>query len=294
MKSSKRLGRGLNALIPTENSTAVDGKTNTIQELDVQLIESDPHQPRTTFEEGPLEELKSSIEEKGVIQPILVRPMKNGKYQIVYGERRFRATCELGLKRIPAQIKQLDSDEDILLHQLIENMQRENLNPMDQAKGFQEAITKYDLTQEEIAKKVGKDRTTVANALRLLKLAKVIQGSLRKGEIKEGHARAIVSINDEKGQIQIWKKTVKGSLSVRQVEQLVKKNQKEKEEQQNTATASKTRKSSFVTKMESRLREKFGTQVKIRKRKERGTIEISFYSTEDFNRLMDIFDQIKY
>lgn len=294
MKSSKRLGRGLEALIPTQSSTDGNLKATNIHELDVLSIEANPSQPRTTFEKGPLEELKNSIKEKGVIQPILVRPIKNGKYQIVYGERRFRATCELGLKTIPAQIKQMDSDRDILLHQLIENMQRENLNPIEQAKGFQEAITQYHLTQEEVAKQVGKDRTTVANALRLLKLPNVIQESLRKDEIKEGHARAIVSISDDKVQKQIWKKTLKGSLSVRAVEQLVKKHQNKQNEQQSTKDPARSRKSPYVRKAESKLREKFGTHVKIRTRRERGTIEISFYSMEDFNRLMDIFDQIKY
>lgn len=290
----KRLGRGLNALIPSDSPSDGSDKTVESQEIDVALIETNPRQPRIIFNQVSFQELKDSIKQNGVLQPILVRPMGNGKYQVVAGERRFKASCELGLKTIPARIKEVDNEEEILLLQLIENMQREDLNPIEQAKGYQRLIEGFKFTQEEAAKRVSKDRTTISNTLRLLKLPVEIQESLQHGEIKEGHARAILGVSEQRIQKEIWKKTIKSSLSVRKVEQLVKKYQQKQTPDQGVETTKKSRKSAFVSRMESKLREKFGTQVKIRKRNETGSIEISFYSMEDFQRLMDIFDQIKF
>lgn len=291
---SKRLGRGLNALIPSESPTDGDIKGSDSQEIDVVSIETNPRQPRVVFNQITFQELKNSIEQNGVLQPILVRPINNGKYQVVAGERRFKATCELGLKTIPARIKEIDTEEEVLQIQIIENVQRDDLNPIDLANGYQRLIEEFNLTQEETAKKVGKDRTTISNTLRLLKLPTDIQTSLQQGKIKEGHARALLAIPDPKIQKEIWRKTLKHSMSVRKVEQLVKKYQTKQTGDQDVETSTKPRKSTFISRMESKLREKFGTQVKIRKRKEAGSIEISFYSPEDFQRLMDIFDQIKY
>lgn len=290
---SKRLGRGLNALIPTDDSSEGNGQVVDSQQLNVALIEVSPRQPRVVFNQVSFQELKDSIEQNGVLQPILVRPLNNGKFQIVAGERRFKASCELGLKTIPARIKEIESDEEVLRLQIIENVQREDLNPIDLANGYQRLIEEFNLTQEETAKQVGKDRTTISNTLRLLKLPKDIQESLQHGKIKEGHARAILGIGEPRIQKEIWKKTIKNSLSVRKVEQLVKKYQQKQNSESNVETT-KSRRSAFISRMESKLREKFGTQVKIRKRKETGSIEISFYSMEDFQRLMDIFDQIKF
>jgi len=294
MKSNKRLGRGLNALIPDQSQNDGAPKARDVQEIDIASIEVNPFQPRIFHNQVAFQELMDSIKENGILQPILVSPVGNGRYRIIAGERRFRAATELGLKHVPVFIKDVETKEDMLELALIENVQREHLNPIDLARGYQSLIEECKLTQEEVAKKIGKDRATIANIIRLLKLPKEIQTSLQEGHIKEGHARALLATSNNKAQKDIWKKTVKNSLSVRRVEQLVKKHQKKLEGNESAQVEKKSRKSAFVTKMEGKLREKFGTQVKIRKRKETGTIEISFYSMEDFQRIMDIVDQIKF
>ncbi|RMI04898.1 MAG: ParB/RepB/Spo0J family partition protein [Calditrichaeota bacterium] len=291
MKNRQHLGKGLHALIPSAVTTD-EIPSEAIQEIDVALIEPNPFQPRINFDEDSLEELKQSIKEKGVIQPILVRPLEDGRYQLVAGERRLRAVISLGMRQIPAFIREVTTDEEMLEIALIENVQREHLNPIDLAKGYQRLIDECGLTQDEVAKKIGKNRATVANIIRLLKLPEKIQESLRNGEIREGHARALLGVDDPKIQEKIWKKAVKDSLSVRSVEQLVRKAmQKEKEE---PARPTRKRKPHYVTRAENVLREKLGTQVRVRTRKGGGTIEITFYSPEDLGRLMEIFDQIKF
>lgn len=292
MKGKTRLGKGLHALIPSaieENHGAVSEST---QELDVAIIDPNPFQPRIFFSEESFDELKKSIQEKGVIQPILVRPTDNGRYEVVAGERRLRATIELGIKMIPAYVKEITTDEEMLEIAIIENVQREQLNPIDLARGYQQLIDECGLTQEEVAKKIGKDRTTVANIIRCLKLPENIQESLQEGEIKEGHARALLRISDTKVQEKVWRRAVKEGLSVRNVEQLARKFE-EKTKVQSIKPA-RRRKSAYVNKVETKLREKLGTQVKLRTRKEGGSIEIAFYSGEDLERLLDIFDQIKF
>jgi len=292
MKTKSRLGRGINALIPTyEDQPKEVRRDGGTFEIDVNLIDANPFQPRVIFDSQALDELKASIQEKGIIQPIIVRSIKNGRYQIIAGERRYRAAVEIGMKKVPCQVKAIDSDEEMLELALIENVQREHLNPIDLAMGYQRLIEECNLTQEDVARKIGKDRSTITNILRLLKLPTKIQNSIRKGEIKEGHARALLSISDPDIQEEVWKKAVKQGLSVRRVEQLAKRYQERPERV--ISDVPKSRKSVFIAKLESRLREKLGTQVKIRPRKEGGTIEVSFYSPEDLERLMDLFDQIK-
>lgn len=292
MKGKVRLGKGLNALIPSAETPgtagAVDGP---IQELDVNLIEPNPFQPRLNWDADSLDDLKKSIEEKGVIQPILVRPLDDGRFQLVAGERRLRASLELGIPRIPAFIKNITSDEDMLEIALIENVQREHLNPIDLALGYQRLIDECQLTQEEVAKKIGKDRTTITNVIRLLKLPRKIQESLARAEIREGHARALLRVSDPKAQEKVWKRAVKDGLSVRSVEQLARKAEEQGKSQ---PAVLQRRKPAYLTKMENTLREKLGTQVKIHTRKDGGGIEISFYSQEDLERLMDIFNRITY
>jgi len=292
MKNKSHLGKGIHALlsIPVEDLAVANGEA--LKELDVNLIVPNPFQPRISFDNEALEELKRSIEEKGVIQPILVTPINNGGYQLVAGERRLRATKGLGIKTIPAYIKEITSDEELLEIALIENVQREQLNPVDLARGYQQLIDDCGLTQEDVAKKIGKNRTTVSNVIRLLKLPEKIQKSLEQGEIREGHARALLRISEPKEQGKIWQKTVKDSLSVRSVEQLARKF--EGKTKPAFPKTTQTRKPAYLNKLESNFREKFGTQVKIRPRKDGGTIEIVFYSNEDLQRLIDIFDQIKF
>jgi len=291
MKSKARLGKGLEALIPASSTDDLSKPQSAISELDVALIEANPFQPRIIFEEESFQDLKKSIKEKGVIQPILVRAIDGGRYQVVAGERRLRASLDLGIKQIPAYVKQIDTDEEMLEIALIENVQREHLNPIDLGLGYQRLIDECGLTQEEVAKKIGKDRTTVANAIRLMKLPPKIQESLRHGEIREGHARALLGVSDKKNQERIWLKTIKEALSVRSVEQLVRKSSDKHRAKADKAVNS--RKSSYLAKSEDKLREKLGTMVKIRPKKEGGTIEIVFYSSEDMERLMDIFEGIK-
>jgi len=294
MRRKERLGKGLQALIPAatveENHTL---PAESIQELDVAQIDPNPFQPRISFSEESFEELKNSIREKGIIQPILVRPAEDGRYQVVAGERRLRASIEVGIRSIPAYIKEITTDEEMLEIAIIENVQREQLNPIDLAKGYQLLIDECGLTQEDVAKKIGKNRTTVANIIRCLKLPEKIQESLRQGDIKEGHARALLRITDPQVQEKVWRRAIKESLSVRVVELLAQKFE-------NGAappppkTPTTPRKSAYINKVESKLREKLGTQVKLRTRKEGGSIEISFYSGEDLERLLDIFEQIKF
>lgn len=290
MKARAHLGKGIHALIPS-NDAAPGAVSDTITELDVALIDPNPFQPRVVFGAESFEDLKRSIEEKGIIQPILVRPVEDSRYQVVAGERRLRAAIALGIKEIPSYLKNIDSDEEMLEIALIENVQREDFNPIDLGKGYQRLIDECDLTQEEVAKKIGKDRTTVSNLIRLLKLPDKIQESLRHGQIKEGHARALLGTSNSRVQESIWRKTVKESLSVRSVESLVRK--AEQKGKAGTEPKVSARKSVHITKKESRLREKLGTQVKIRTRKGGGSIEVAFYSAEDLERLMDILDGIK-
>ncbi len=293
MKTKKRLGKGLQALIPTEVDHSPPGdESSASQEIDIAFIEPNPFQPRMVSDDASFEELKESIRENGILQPILVRSIGGGRYQVVAGERRFRAAMELGLKTVPVFIKDGLSDQEVMEFALVENVQRENLNPIDLAKGYQRLIEECGLTQEEVAKKIGKDRATVANIIRLLRLPRSIQESLQRGEIKEGHARALLGASDPAVQEKIWRRTVREALSVRQVEQLVRKHQPDTPPKMPKRTSS--HKPAYVARLESELREKLGTQVKIHVRREGGTVEISFYSREDLQRLMDIFNQIKF
>lgn len=292
MKNKMRLGKGLEALI----SSSVQDVTSpqfkkAVQEIDVGIIDPNPFQPRLEMDEQAFEELKKSVQEKGIIQPIAVRPWKNGRYQLIAGERRLRAAIAVGLKRIPAYVLDVKSDEDMLEIALIENVQREHLNPIDLARGYQRLIDECHLTQEEVAEKIGKDRATVANIIRLLKLPAPIQESLKKGEIREGHARALLGLKKEAQQLELWRKTVKNGFSVRKVEEEVKKMRSEMP--QLSVPRSSRKRSPFITRIENQLREKFGTQVKVRTKREGGSIEIVFYSREDLDRLMELFNEIK-
>lgn len=279
-----RLGKGLNALIPQQEQ--VDTDSGNLYEIDVGLINPNPYQPREDFDEKALDELKNSIKEKGVIQPITVRKVNN-HFELVAGERRLRAAHEISLKKIPAYIVHVETKEEMLELALIENVQREKLNPIEQATAYQRLITECYLTQEEVAKKIGKDRTTVTNLLRLLRLPKEIQNSVKTGEISVGHARTLVSIEDKENQKNLWQKTVKNNYSVRKLEKLA----KEIAELPKIKPVIMKKSNVYIGKIEEKLREIFGTKVSIRSKKEGGCIEIQFYSPEDLNRLIEIFDK---
>jgi ParB family chromosome partitioning protein len=291
MKAKTRLGKGLDALISTPIDQSEPEVKAAVREIDVASIEPNPFQPRMDMDEQAFEELKKSIQEKGIIQPVAIRPWKDGKYQLIAGERRLKAAVAVGLKTIPSFILNITNDEDMLEIALVENVQREHLNPIDLAKGYQRLIDEVHLTQEEVAEKIGKDRTTVANIIRLLKLPDKIQGSLKKGEIKEGHARSLLGLSDESQQLELWKRMVEKGYSVRKVEEEVKKMRSTGTQYILEKPARK--KSPYISKTENKLRETFGTQVKVRTKGNGGTIEIFYYSREDLDRLLELFEEIK-
>jgi ParB family chromosome partitioning protein len=301
--SKQRLGRGLDALIPraVTKEISIDSKeirfddgqsVGVIAKIEIAKIKPNPYQPRETFDRTALEELKQSIIEKGVIQPITVRRLPGGMYELISGERRIRASTEAGLTHIPAYIIEVESEKELLELSLIENIQREKLNPIEIAKAYQRLIEELGYTQEEIAKKIGKDRTTVANFIRLLKLPEQIQESLKRGEITMGHARALINLPSRKLQVEIWNKIVKQGWSVRKVEKIVRDLSKGKIAEEKT-TKKKTVQSEFRD-IESKLKRIFGTQVKIKQTGNgRGEIVIEFYSDDEFERLLELFELIE-
>lgn len=303
-KKSLGLGKGLEALIPTTVEITDKGlkfksteeNKNQIDLIDLDKIEHNPYQPRVDFDESSLEELKNSIIEHGVIQPITVRRSVYG-FEIISGERRVRAAKLAGLEKIPAYILQDITDVQMLQLALIENLQRDNLNPIEVANGYSRLIEECKLTQEEVAQKVSKDRSTITNFLRLLKLPIAIQDSLRNREISMGHARALLSLNDTVKMIHCWKEIIEKDLSVRAVEKLVKEIQKVEEK----TSENKTPKEHSIDKdvqayiqyTENRLRQIFGTKVKIHpKNNDSGSITLEYFNKDDFQRILEIIDRI--
>lgn len=285
---ANRLGKGLSALIPDNVPDTGDEKREQLIEIDVARIKPNPYQPRLKFNAQALEDLKNSIREKGLIQPITVRRQNSG-FELVAGERRLRAAVEVGLQKIPAYIIVVKTKEEMLELALVENVQRERLNPIEQASAFERLIAECNLTQDEVAKKIGKDRSTITNTLRLLKLPKEIQVSVEDGEVSVGHARALLAVQDEHEQKKLWFKILKQGISVRQLEKLV----KDCNETQTAKPAQAPRKSPYVQKVEENLRNLFGTKVSIRSKREGGSIDIEFYSPEDLNRLLEIFEKLE-
>ena len=307
MKSS--LGRGLDALInpnliedksgekaaDLSNIKLDDGKqVDILAKIAVDLISPNPFQPRTNFDVAALEELKKSILINGLIQPITVRRIQGNRYQLISGERRLRAFKDIGYKEIPAYIIKVDSDEILLALALIENIQREHLNPIEVAKAYKRLMEECHLTQEEIAEKVGKDRTTIANTIRLLKLPERIQDVLVKEEISMGHARALISLPTEQLQLFALEKILKDGLSVRKVEQLAKQISVKKGSSKIVNTISVNTSSHIHTNdLEDRLRRIFGTKVICNQRKDgTGEIKIEFYSNDELERLLELFEII--
>lgn len=283
---SKRLGKGLRALIPDIPEEETEDRRNSIQDIAVVKIRPNPFQPRENFDEAALDDLKNSIAEKGIIQPITVRKTDDG-YELIAGERRLRAITALNYDSVPAYVMDVESDEDMLELSLIENIQREDLNPIDIARAYHKLLTECNLTQESVAKRVGKDRSTVANFLRLLKLPQRIQQSLRMGDLDMGHARALITIENETLQNSIWERIVREKLSVRDVERLVKQNNKKKAKQKPQAQ----KKSVYILEVEAKLRNIFGTQVRVNLDKKGGRIEIEFYSEEELERILEIIQK---
>ena len=299
MSKKKALGRGLSALLSdneddekleVEISTDVLPSTpaNGMSEIPVSEIEVNPFQPRTHFDEDALLELAESIKVHGIIQPITVRRLSRNQYQLISGERRFQASQLAGLKSIPAYIRLAD-DQQMLEMALIENIQRENLNAMEIALSYQRLLTECSLKQEELGERVGKNRSTVTNYLRLLKLPPDIQIAVRDNKLSMGHARAIVNVENTEQQLYIYKKIVNEDLSVRKVEELVREIATEKtpSKTESTATAS-TPASREIVQLQSKLSSHFGTRIAIKSDGKRGEIKIPFISVEDLNRILDI------
>ena len=295
------LGRGLSALIPKAPAKEVSlrhdeigtdtGEVGIMARVTIDQIRPNPFQPRTEFDPETLAELTRSIVEKGVIQPITVRRVEGG-YQLVTGERRLRAAQNAGLTHIPTYIIAVDSDEEMLELALIENIQRDTLNPIEIAHAYKRLVDECHLTQEEVADKVGKDRTTVANFIRLLKLPLEIQVGLRKNQISMGHARALINVPLESMQLRLYHKIVDSGLSVRKIEQLAKASGKPSEIHIRKTGGREV--STSVQSVEEKLRQTLGTKVMLREKEGgRGEIVIEFYSLDDLDRLLDLFASLE-
>ena len=274
----RRLGKGLGALIPETTKETIE--SDKIGKLKVSSIIPNKLQPRKKFDTTKLAELKNSIKEKGIIQPVIVRPTDDGGYELIAGERRFRAVKELGYDKIPVIIREVN-DADSLEMALIENIQREELNPVEEASAYMELMNKFKFSQDEISKAVGKDKSTVSNTLRLLTLPKLLQDYIADNLITMGHAKAILSLPTERPKIRFAKRVIKKNLSVRQAEELI----KQKLEKRTKTT--KTKDSNLV-RLEEGLQHYLGTRVRITHGKKRGKIEIFYYSNEDLDRVLDL------
>ena len=283
----KRLGKGISAIIP-EYPQGME-LVYKVAEVELDNICTNPNQPRKNFNEEAMAELKQSIREKGIIQPITIRQIDEG-FELIAGERRLIASRELGLKTIPSYILPVESDAEMVELALIENLQREDLNPVEEAEAFQILSDTFNLSHEEIAKKVSKVRSTITNSLRLLNLPEPILRDLREAKLSAGHARPILSLDNEKQQINLWRRIKRDGLNVRDVESLVKKVESTKHKFPEKKNQIKT---PFIKDLEERLIHIMGSRVRIRGNEKKGNIEIEFYSKEDLNRLLEIFESIE-
>ena len=285
MASNKGLGKGLGALLGDFESES--SEKSPYQLLPIYKVEPNPNQPRQSFDEEELQNLSDSIAEHGVVQPLTVRQLDSGYYQIIAGERRWRAARMAGLNEIPAVIIEAD-DKKAMELALIENLQRQDLNPVEEALGYQSLIQEYGLTQEEAAKRVGKSRPAVANSLRLLGLCPEVMEYLRSGDLSAGHARAVLTLKSEKKQLEAAKKIMALALSVRQAETLCKNMGKEpKEEKQPTLAID------YVAECEKSLSKHLGRGVKIVNGKRKGRFELEFYGQDDLQKLLDALMTLK-
>jgi ParB family chromosome partitioning protein len=304
MSKKKALGRGLSALLrdntpedkldvdiqsPSTTSTPPPAPASGIAEIPIDQIEVNPYQPRTHFDQEALKELSESIQVHGIIQPITVRRLTTNQYQLISGERRFQASRLAGLEAIPAYIRSAN-DQQMLEMALIENIQRENLNAIEIALSYQRLISECSLKQDELGERVGKNRATVTNYLRLLRLPPDIQIAVRDNKLSMGHARAIINVENPEKQLYIFKKTLTEDLSVRKVEELVREisSKKGENEGSESGTASTGTPNREISQLQSRLSSHFGTRVVVKSDGAKGEIKIPFLSVEDLNRLLDI------
>lgn len=286
MAKSRGLGKGLKALIPDENFMSIDNSDNENAEklvffLQINKIRPNADQPRKKFNREKLEELAASIKEHGILQPLVVRPENNG-YTIIAGERRWRAATMAGLKEVPVIVKDLPA-KDVMELALIENVQREDLNAIEEAEAYGALMEHFNLTQGEIGIRIGKSRAAITNTMRLLNLPDKVRQEVLDDNISSGHARALLSLEDQKQMEALCEEIIDKKLSVRETEKKVKllKNPPKEEK-------AKPEKNPYITAVEDGLKQKFATKVKISGKKDKGKIELEYYSTEDLNRILDL------
>jgi ParB family chromosome partitioning protein len=292
-KNRRSLGRGLDSILQspetdiTSRDISGDFVAGAVAEIDIDLIETNPFQPRTEFDETALRELAQSIKEQGVIQPVTVRKLGYNKYQLISGERRLRASKMAGLTKIPAFIR-VANDEQMLELALIENIHRENLNAIEVAISYQRLIDECSLTQEEVSEKVGKSRSAVANFLRLLKLPPEVQLAIRDGHISMGHARALININDKEEQLKLLQQIIMDEMTVRQTEEMADKAKgKADKERKQTNFIPEHFKSKIKT-----LSQTLNTKVKVKRDiKGHGSVVIDFKDEAEFDRIMELFNR---
>ncbi|TLS35139.1 ParB/RepB/Spo0J family partition protein [Pseudalkalibacillus caeni] len=277
--ASRGLGKGISALFPSQN------EDDAIKEVAVANLRPNPYQPRKTFDPEGIQELKKSIAEHGVLQPLIVRKSIKG-FEIVAGERRYRASKEAGLKVVPVIVKEL-TDQQMMEIALIENLQRENLNPIEEAQAYQKLMKEIGLTQEELAKRLGKSRPHLANFLRLLQLPEEVQTLIAEGNLSMGHGRTLLGLKKKQNVMLVVEKVLKEKLNVRQLEQLITRlNENVPRETQKK----EDKKDVFLKQKETVLRDRFGTAVSIKKNKKKGRIEIEFFSQDDLERILDMLE----
>ena len=275
------LGRGLGALIPGADTERQSGL---VEDLDISLVSPNPYQPRNEVSGPEFDELVASVRRHGILQPVVARPVE-GRYQIVAGERRFRAAQAAGLMSIPAVVREI-SDREALEVALIENLRREDLNPIERARAYARLTQEFGLTQEEMAEAIGGSRSSIANTMRLLDLPQEVQQAIDRGRLTEGHGRALLAVHDRGRLLDLWQHVERQSLSVRETEVLV------KSAAQNVSRETIVRRSPskdpVLSDLAARLQDRYGTNVSIVTKGKKGTIQINYYSSEDLERLIDL------
>ena len=283
--ADKRLGKGLEALITSY--TTKDGDRYLDGAVPIEQIIANRNQPRQDFNPKEMQELTDSIKANGILQPLTVRDLDDGKFELIAGERRLRSAREAGLDTVPVYILSIEADVEMMEYALIENIQRVDLNPIEEAEGYAILCGKYNLAQEEIAKRVGKSRPAIANSLRLLKLPPEIKSALKSGDISAGHARAILGVRKSLQMMTLYQKVMRSGLNVRQTEELVKNIAESSKELQKIQKSAP--RNSEIIQIENNLISKFGTKVVIQKKRGgKGKIQIEFYSENDLQRILDI------
>ena len=286
--SNKRLGKGLKALIQPYSAEKIP-EHHGVDKISIRSIKPNPYQPRQNFDETSLEELTASIKEKGILTPITVRKVGN-QFILIAGERRLRASKNSGLKKIPAYIINVADDAEMVEMALIENIQRENLNPIEEAEAYNYLNNRFKLTQRKIAKSVGKKRVTISNSLRLLTLPREIKESIRNGRLSAGHGRAILMMKTHNSMIGLWKKIIKGKMSVRAAEDWAKEKTLKKLELKKKVIR---KVSPQIKRLEDELISILGTKVRIIYKKGSGSIEVSYFSDDDLERITEMIRSLE-